>query len=104
MCTLKVDASIPKDDQKYVARHLSPIETQKAGERRFVFLPLSLSVKARLSKPAVCNQSLQIRRPTTGINPPVFEEEEEESRSDGWHHARNESGVQGSTERKGMQE
>jgi hypothetical protein len=43
MCTLKVDASIPKDDQKYVARHLSPIETQKAGERRFVFLPLCLS-------------------------------------------------------------
>jgi hypothetical protein len=81
MCTLKVDASIPKDDQKYVARHSSAIETQKAGERRFVFLPLFLSVEARLSKPAVCNQSPQIGRPTTRIDLSVVEKG---LRSKGW--------------------
>jgi hypothetical protein len=43
MCTLKVDASIPKDDQKHVARHLSAIETQKAREERSIFFPLCLS-------------------------------------------------------------
>ena len=47
-------------------------------------------------KPAVCNQSSQVGRPTTGLDPPVVEKG---LRSDGCQHARNESEVQGSSER-----
>ena len=66
--------------------------------RRFVFLPLCLSRRgeARPSKPAVCNRSSQVGRPTTGLDPPVVEKG---LRSDGCQHARNESEVQGSSER-----
>jgi hypothetical protein len=73
--TLNVDASTPKDDQKYVARHSSAIETPKAGVRRFVILPLLFPIKARLSKPAVCSQPSQIGKPTTGNHLPIVAKE-----------------------------
>jgi hypothetical protein len=80
-------------DTRAQSKHIR-LGKEDSSSSRFVF-----PIKAKLSKPAVCKQSSQIGRPTTGIDPPIVEEE---LRSDGWHHARNESGVQGSTERKGM--
>lgn len=90
--------------KKHMARmkkHSSAIETSRqewkdASFSRFIFPVEARRGEARPSKPAVCNQSSQVGRPTTGIDPPVVERG---LRSDGCQHARDESEVQGSSER-----